>query len=201
MHWGRRIAYPNGRFPAPTEDRMRAGVPSCLPQWEITCPDRPLPTPMRATAVLDLDVPPATGSECTVTSGFRAAGSELWRHGRLPRWVGAFRPVCLPYPPSPGRRRGPKCVWVSLFSEGPARGWSKMRLSSTDLAGSRRIRADSDAFWTTHPERPRIRPRLRRISDHAPGKIPDPPETQTYFGPPGRSQFLLWARSFLSAQP
>ena len=180
---------------------MRAGVPSCLPQWEITCPDRPLPTPMRATAVLDLDVPPATGSECTVTSGFRAAGSELWRHGRLPRWVGAFRPVCLPYPPSPGRRRGPKCVWVSLFSEGPARGWSKMRLSSTDLAGSRRIRADSDAFWTRRPERPRIRPRLRRISDHAPGKIPDPPETQTYFGPPGRSQFLLWARSFLSAQP
>ena len=187
MHWGRRIAYPNGRFPAPTEDRMRAGVPSCLPQWEITCPDRPLPTPMRATAVLDLDVPPATGSECTVTSGFRAAGSELWRHGRLPRWVGAFRPVCLPYPPSPGRRRGPKCVWVSLFSTG--------------LAGSGRIRADSDAFWTTHPERPRIRPRLRRISDHAPGKIPDPPETQTYFGPPGRSQFLLWARSFLSPQP
>ena len=61
---------------------------------------------------------------------------------------------------------GPKRVWVSLFSEDSARGWSKMRLSLTVLAGFRRFWADSDAFWTRRPDRPRIRPRLRRISDH-----------------------------------
>ena len=49
---------------------------------------------------------------------------------------------------------------------GPRGGVVKMRLSLTVLAGFRRFRADSDAFWTRRPERPRIRPRLRRISDH-----------------------------------
>ena len=144
----RQVAYPNGRFPAPMEDRTRTGAPSCLPQWEVTCPYRA----MHATAALDLDA-------------FLLRGSEPRCHERLSCWE-RIRIGVLPYRPSPGRRRGPKCVWVSLFSEDPARGWSKMRLSSTVLAGSWRFRADSDAFWTTHPERPRIRPRLRRISDH-----------------------------------
>ena len=130
------------------EERTRTGAPSCLPQWEVTCPYRA----MHATAALDLDA-------------FLLRGSEPRCHERLSCWE-RIRIGVLPYRPSPGRRRGPKCVWVSLFSEGPARGWSKMRLSSTDLAGSRQIRADSDAFWTRRPERPRIRPRLRRISDH-----------------------------------
>ena len=165
----RQVAYPNGRFPAPMEERTRAGAPSCLPQWEVTCPNRA----MHATAALDLDA-------------FLLRGSEPRCHERLSCWE-RIRIGVFPYRPSPGRRRGPKCVWVSLFSEDPARGWSKMRLSSTVLAGFMRFQADSDAFWTTHPERPRFHPRLRRILDHAPRKTPVPPETQTHFGPPSSS--------------
>ena len=155
--------------------RGRAKLPTpmggCLPQRrkgrararQVAYPNRA----MHATAALDLDA-------------FLLRGSKPRCHERLSCWehirIGVF-----PYRPSPGHRRGPKCVWVSLFSEGPARGWSKMRLSSTDLAGSRQIRADSDAFWTRRPERPRIRPRLRRISDHRatghPGHCPGRPRT------------------------
>ena len=159
----RQVAYPNGRFPAPTEERTRTGAPSCLPQWEVPCPNRA----MHATAALDLDA-------------FLLRGSEPRCHERLSCWE-RIRIGVLPYRPSPGRRRGPKCVWVSLFSEGPARGWSKKRLSLTVLAGFRQFRADSDAFWTRRPERPRIRPRLRRISDHRatghPGHCPGRPRT------------------------
>ena len=67
---------------------------------------------------------------------------------------------------------GPKCVWVSLFSAGSARGWSKMRLGLVVLAGFGWIRWDSDAFWTKCPPSPRSRPRLRRISDHRTTEAP-----------------------------
>ena len=45
-----------------------------------------------------------------------------------------------------------------------------MRLSLAVLAGSRRIRVDSDAFWTRCPERPCSRPGLRRILDQRTAK-------------------------------
>ena len=63
-----------------------------------------------------------------------------------------------------------------------------MRLSLAVLTGSRRIRVDSDTFWTRCPKRPRSRPGLRRILDQVPGTTPFPPGTQTQFGPADAKQ-------------
>ena len=153
-HWGRQLRIGVGNLPTP--------MGGSLPRWrkgrararQVAYPNRA----MHATAALDLDA-------------FLLRGSEPRCHERLSCWE-RIRIGVFPYRPSPGRRRGPKCVWVSLFSEDPARGWSKMRLSSTVLAGLKRFRADTDAIWTTQPERPRFRPRLRRISDHQAAQPP-----------------------------
>ena len=169
---GRTARWRGGLCPGTGVGNCALGWAIRLSQWEVPCPKRPLPTLKRSAAALDLDA-------------FLLRGSEPRCHERLSCWE-RIRIDGFPDRPSPERRRGPKCVWVSLFSEGPARGWSKMRLSLTVLAGFRRFRADSDAFWTRRPERPRIRPRLRRISDHRatgqPGHCPGRPRTT---GPQG----------------
>ena len=150
--WARQVAYPNGRSPAPTGDRTRMGVPSCLPQWEVTCPYRA----MHATAALDLDA--------FLLRGFRTALS------RAPFVLGAHSDRCFPLPALP---RAPS--------------WSKMRLGFAVFGGpSTRVVQNAsqfDGFGRIHA----ISGRLRRILDHAPGKTPNPPETQTHFGPPSSS--------------
>ena len=80
----------------------------------------------------------------------------------------------------------PKRVWVSLFSTGSARGWSKMRLSFAVFGGLRagvvRNASGFDGFRWIRVDSVR----LRRFLDHMPVKPPFPPETQTHFGPPNR---------------
>ena len=98
----------------------------------------------------------ARSGRCSARTGARRWCCVALRLLELLRFVSAL----------PGVGCGPKCVWVTPRSEGSARGWSKMRLSLAVLARSRRFRADSDAFWTRRPERPRIRPRLRGLLDH-----------------------------------
>lgn len=115
-------------------------------------------------------------------------------------WAAAVRPR------SPGRGCGPKCAWVSLRSEGSARGWSEMRLSLTVLAGSRRFRADSDAFRTRLPENPWIRLRLRRISDHQAAGRPGYWGTKSLFrkaaSPPGsRGGWVITKRCGSAIRP
>ena len=104
-------------------------------------------------------------------------------------WRCACLGCCGSCPRSPGWGCGPKRVWVTPRSEGSARGWSKRRLSLAVLARSRRFRADSDAFWTRRPERPRIRPRLRRLLDHQADGRPGRWDTNSLFRkatvPPG----------------
>ena len=81
---------------------------------------------------------------------------------------------------------GPKRVWVSLFSVGSARGWSKTRLGFAVFGGLRawvvRNASGFDGFGWIRVDSVR----LRRILDHMPVKPPFPPETQTHFGPPNR---------------
>lgn len=100
---------------------------------------------------------PGRRSQRPVGAGATAGGHDRRRAGAV-RLRG---PAALPVAPT-----GPKCVWVSLHSDGLAAGWSKMRLSSAVSARSRRIRADSDAFWNTCPPCLRSHPRLRRILEH-----------------------------------
>ena len=80
----------------------------------------------------------------------------------------------------------PKRVWVSLFSTGSARGWSKMRLSLAVFdglgAGVVRNASGFDGFGWIRVDSVR----LRRFLDHMPVKPPFPLETQTLFGPPNR---------------
>ena len=161
-HWGRKPPIGVGNLPTP--------MPSCLPQCgkarHVAYPNALLPTPMREGA-------PRCLPQCTVTypnAGARppaALSAPRLLRAPLRIWAGVVRNAsgfrCFRWAP---RGSGPKCVWVSLFSAGSARGWSEMRLGLTVLAGSGWIRPDSDAFWTTCPSSPRSRPRLRRILDH-----------------------------------
>ena len=124
-------------------------------------------------------------------------------------WAGAFgsvfrtdwsSPVVLcgvaPHAPVGGADQGARrwcCAALRLLgllrfvSALPGVGlWSKMRLGYAPFgrvgAGVVQKASQFGGFGQIQA----ISGRLRRILDQAPGKTPDPPETQTPFGPPGR---------------
>ena len=157
-HWGRQFAYPNALLPTP----RREGTPRCLPQRPVAYPNAgrhaTLPTPT-----------PCCLPQCGRTPARCAFGAPA-PAGSTANLGGS----------------GPKRVWVSLFSMGSARGWSKMRLSLAVFDGLRagvvRNASGFDGFGRIRVDSVR----LRRFLDHMPVKPPFPPETQTHFGPPNR---------------
>ncbi len=65
-------------------------------------------------------------------------------------------------------------------------GWSKMRLGFAVFGGPSTGVVQNTSQFDGFGRIQAISGRLRRILDQASGKTPDPPETQTHFGPPSR---------------
>ena len=63
-------------------------------------------------------------------------------------------------------------------------GWSKMRLGFAVFGGPSTGVVQNASQFDGFGRIQAISGRLRRILDQASGKTPDPPETQTHFGPP-----------------
>ena len=124
-------------------------------------------------------------------------------------WEGAFglvfrtdrsSPVVLcsvaPHAPVGGADQGARrwcCVALRLLgllrfvSALPGVGlWSKMRLGYAPFGRVGTGVVQKASQFGCFGQIQAISGRLRRILDQAPGKTPDPPETQTHFGPPGR---------------